>query len=46
MHKGHSTHALSSRQEADDIAQSDYDRPIHSQKVIPNNYERDNDGDK
>ena len=44
-HKLHSNHALSSRQEADDSAQRDYDQPIHSQKVIPKNYDRDNDDD-
>ena len=39
-HKVHSTHARSSRLEADDSAQRYHDRPIHSQKVIPDNYER------
>ena len=42
-HIVHSTHALSSLQEADDSAQSNYDRPIHSQKLIPDSYDRDDD---
>ena len=42
-HKGHSTHARSYRQEADYSDQRDYDRPIHSQKVIPDNYDRNDD---
>ena len=46
LQKGHSTHARSSCREADDSAQKDYDRPIHSQKVIPENYDRDNDNNK
>ena len=43
LHKGHSTHAHSSHQEAYDISQRDYDQTIHYQKVIPNNYDRNND---
>ena len=45
LHKGHSTVSCSSRREADDSAQRDYDRPIHSPKVIPDDYDR-NDDDK
>ena len=43
-HKLHSNHALSSRQEADDSAQRDYKRPIYSQKLITNDYDRGDDG--
>ena len=46
FHKGHSTHALSSFWEADDSVQRDNDQPIHSQKSIPDNYERDDSDDK
>ena len=45
-HKGHSTHERSSLWEADDSSQRDYDRPIHSQKVIPDNYECDKEDDE
>ena len=48
-HKRHSTNDRSSIREAYDSAQRDYERPIHSHKVIPNNYERndsDNEYDK
>ena len=45
-HKGHSTHALSSCLEADDSTQKDYDWPIHSLKVIPENDDRENDNDE
>ena len=43
LHKGHSTNAHSYVQEADNSAHRYYERPIHSQKLIPKNYERDND---
>ena len=43
LHKVHSTHARSSHQEAYGSVQRDYNLPIHSQKVIPKNYERDDD---
>ena len=42
LHKGLSNHARSSRWDTDDIYQRDYDQPIHSQKVIPDNYKHDN----
>ena len=42
----HSTHTRSSCLEADDSAQRDYYQPIHSQNVIPNNYDRYNDNGK
>ena len=45
LHKGHSHHGRSSFREADYSAQRDYDQPIQSQKLIPYNYDRDNDGD-
>ena len=46
-HNKHSTHARSSLQEADDSAQRYYDRPIHTLKVIPDDYDCDNNnGDK
>ena len=45
-HKGNSTHVRSSFWEADDSAQKDCERPIHSKKVIPKNYEHDDEGDK
>ena len=44
-HKGHSNHARSSRQEADYSAQREYYWPIHSQNVITEKYERDDDND-
>ena len=44
--KGHSTHALSSRREADDSTQRNYNRPIYSRKVVPNDYDRDNDNNR
>ena len=43
--KEHFTHARSSRQDADDSAQRDYDLPILSQKEITDNYERDDNDD-
>ena len=43
LHKGHSTYAHSSSREADYSAHRDYEQPIHSQKVIPDNYEGDDD---
>ena len=46
LHKGHSTHARSSLWEVDDSTQRDYDRLIHSPKVIPDDYDRNNDDDK
>ena len=45
-HKGNSTHARSSFQEADGSAQRDNDRPIHYQKVIPNDYDCNDDDDE
>ena len=45
LHKGHSTHTWSSFREADDSAQRDYNQPIHSQKVIPDDYDRVDDDD-
>ena len=44
--KGRSTYAQSYLQEADDSSQRDYNQPIHYQKVIPDDYERDNDDDE
>ena len=48
LHKGQSTHARSSFWEADDSAQRHYNRPIHSQKVIPDDYDHvdDNNAEK
>ena len=43
FYKGHSTHIWSPCREAENSIQRDYDRPIHSQNVIPNNFDRDND---
>ena len=43
LNKVHSTNARSYVQEADNSAHRYYERPIHSQKLIPENYERDND---
>ena len=40
-HKGHSNPARSSLQEANYSAQRDYNQPIHSQNVIPDNYDQD-----
>ena len=45
-HKGHSTHACSSLWEADYSAQRDYNRPIHSQKLIPDDYEHNGNNDE
>ena len=47
-HKRHSTHTSSSFLEADDSAQRDYNQPIHSQKVIPDDYDHvdDNNAEK
>ena len=45
-HKVHSIHVRSSLWEAHDTAQRDYNPPIHSQEVIPYNYDHENDGDK
>ena len=46
LQKGHSTYARSSRWEADDSAQRDYDWPIHSQKAIPGDYDCDDKNDE
>ena len=43
LYKGHYTHACSSRWKADDSAQRDYDQPIHFRKVIPDDYDRDDE---
>ena len=45
LHKGHSTHACSFLQEANDSALRDYDQPIHSQKVVPDDCDRDDDNE-
>ena len=44
-HKGHFTHAHSSFRKADDSAQKDYDQLIHSQKLIIDNYDRNDEDD-
>ena len=46
LHKLHSTHTRSSRQEADDSAQRDYDWPIHSPNLTADDYDRNDDDDK
>ena len=46
FHKWNSTHSRSSLRKAGYSAQRDYDWPIHSQKVIPDDYDRDNDNNK
>ena len=47
LRKGHSTHARSFLRKADDSAHREYDLPIPSQKVIPDDYERnDNNNEK
>ena len=46
LHYGHSTHARPSSLEADDSAHKAYDQPIHSQKVIPDNYYRNKNDDE
>ena len=43
-HKGHFNHTRYSCRESDDIDYRDYDQKIHSQKVIPENYDRNDDG--
>ena len=45
-YKRHSTHARSSRREAGGSALRDYDGPIHYQKLIPDNYNRNNNNDE
>ena len=44
-HKGHSTHARSFLRDAYESAQRDYDQPINSQKLIPDDYDRVNGKD-
>ena len=43
LYKVHSNHSCFSFREADDSAQRDYNQPIHSQKVIPDYYDREHD---
>ena len=45
-HEGHSAHAWSSLREADDSFQRYYDWPKHYPKVIPNNFDQNNDDDE
>ena len=44
-HKGHYTHTRAFPWDADYSAQRDYNQTIHSRKVIPDDYDR-NDNDE